>query len=94
MTPDGASSVCGITTVRLNPLGKARVMARIVRLALVIVLPLLWVVVLGSLLVRPATAGTSGVCDPDGIQPDGAVSQPQAISTGDPRRAVIGYAIV
>lgn len=47
-------------------------MTRFIRLMFAVVVPLLSIVVLGSLLASPAQARSSSVCDPDGLQPGGA----------------------
>ena len=47
---------------------------RIVRLTLVVLAPVVLAVAIGSLLAYPAAAtSTSSVCDPDGVQPGGAI---------------------
>jgi len=47
---------------------------RIVRLTLVVLVPVALAVAIGSLLAHPAAAtSTSSVCEPDGVQPGGAI---------------------
>ena len=60
---------------------------RMVRLALVVLAPVALAVAIGSLLAHPAAAtSTSSVCDPDGVQPGGAIYRicmPSGLWNGD-----------
>jgi hypothetical protein len=61
-------------------------MTRLIRLLLVVIIPLLWVAVLGSLLAHSATASPSGACELDGQLPSGAyyrICMPTGTWNGD-----------